>query len=89
MSKDPDRFAGSNLLARFAQRRTRAIADPGRGALSPPDIEFIQADEETRRSEERNPGVLQQASTISMWTAFRYRDHLVQPVGPVLIAEAT
>jgi hypothetical protein len=57
MSKDPDRFAGSNLLARFAQRRTRAIADPGRGALSPPDIEFIQADEETRRSEERNPRV--------------------------------
>ena len=56
MSKDPDRLAGSNLLARFAQRRTRAIPKTGRGALPPPDIEFIQADEEARRSEERNPG---------------------------------
>jgi hypothetical protein len=55
MSKDPDRLAGSNLLARFAQRRTRAIRKTGRGVLPPPDIEFIQADEEARRPEERNP----------------------------------
>src|SRR5215467_4440302 len=56
MSKDPDRLAGSNLLARFAQRRTRAMPETGRAALPPPDIELIQAGEEARRSEERNPG---------------------------------
>jgi hypothetical protein len=54
MSKDPDRLAGSNLLARLAQRRTRANAEAMRAALPPPDIEFIEADEDTRRSEERN-----------------------------------
>ena len=55
MSKDPDRLAGSNLLAWFAQRRTHAIAEAGREALPPPDIELVQADEGTRRSEDRNP----------------------------------
>ena len=56
MSRDPDRLAGSNLLARFAQRRTRAMPETGRAALPPPDIELIQAGEEARRSEERHPG---------------------------------
>jgi hypothetical protein len=54
MSKDPDRLAGSNLLARLAQRRTRANPEAMRAALPPPDIEFIEADEDTRRSEQRN-----------------------------------
>jgi hypothetical protein len=53
MSKDPDRLAGSNLLARLAQRRTRAT-EAMRAALPAPDIEFIEADEDTGRSKERN-----------------------------------
>jgi len=55
VSKDPGRLAGSSLLAWFAQRRTRPIAETGRGVLPPPDIELIQADVETRRSEDRKP----------------------------------
>jgi len=54
MSKDPDRLAGSRLLARLAQRRTRANAETMRASLPPPNIEFIEADEEPRRFEERN-----------------------------------
>jgi hypothetical protein len=53
VSKDPDRLAGSNLLARLAQRRTRAT-EAMRAALPAPDIEFIEADEDTGRSKERN-----------------------------------
>ena len=56
MSRDPDRLAGSNLLGRFAQRRTRAIPKTGRGALPPPDIELIKTGAQVRRSEERTAG---------------------------------
>jgi hypothetical protein len=53
MSKDPDRLGGSHFLARLAQRRTRAT-EAMRAALPAPEIEFIEADEDTRRPEERN-----------------------------------
>ena len=56
MSKDPDRLAGSNLLARFAQRRTRALAETWRPNQPRPEIEFVQDEEETRRSREQSLG---------------------------------